>query len=105
MCNSDCKSLNVKFKCAYYLVKYERTHSGYLRLFSLHDAEGIKKTIKTAFARLRINNFASHLLGLNADGDSINMGANEGLGTLIKQEAPWLSLVHCFNHCFSQTGN
>ena len=62
------------------------------------DAEGIKEAIKTAFARFGISNFTSHLLGLNVDGASVNMGIHRGLGILTKQEAPWLSLVQCFNH-------
>ena len=73
-----------------------------LKYFSLEsvsnaDAEGIKKTIKTAFVCFWISNFKSHLLGLNVDGASINMGIHQGLGTLIKQVAPWLTLIHCFN--------
>ena len=59
------------------------------------DAKGIKETIKTAFASFRISNFTSRLLGLNVDGASVNIGIHRGLGTLIKQEAPWLILVHC----------
>ena len=29
MCDSDCKSLNVKFNCAYYLAKHDRPYSDY----------------------------------------------------------------------------
>ena len=43
------------------------------------DAESIKKTSKTAFARFGISNFTSSLLGLNVDGSSVNMGVHRGL--------------------------
>ena len=181
MCESDRKSLNVKFNCAYYLAKQERPYRDYSDLLSLHEkngvgvgksylhdraaanftfhiaevtreslktdlananfysvlndgstdsgvieqeliyvlflnhgtptlkyfsiesvtnanAEGIKETIATAFSRFGISNFSSRLLGLNVDGASVNVGVHRGLGTLIKEQAPWLSLVHCFNH-------
>ena len=42
MCNSDCKSLNVKFNCAYYLAKHERPHSDYSILLSLHKKNRVK---------------------------------------------------------------
>ena len=61
-------------------------------------AKGVKETMKTVFARSGISNSTSSLLGLNVDGASVNMRVHQGLGTLIKQEAPWQSLVHCFNH-------
>ena len=74
-----------------------------LKYFSIEsvsnvDAKGIKETIKTAFACFGISNFTSRLLGLNVDGASVNMGIHQRLLTLIKREAPWLSLVHCSNH-------
>ena len=74
-----------------------------LKYFSIEsvsnaDAEGIKETIKADFPCFGISNFISHLLSLNVDGASVNMGIHCGQGTLIKQEAPWLCLVHCFNH-------
>ena len=61
-------------------------------------AKGVKETMKTVFAHSGISNSTSSLLGLNVDGASVNMRVHQGLGTLIKQEAPWQSLVHCFNH-------
>ena len=74
-----------------------------LKYFSIEsvsnaDAEGIKETIKSDFPCFGISNFISHLLSLNVDGASVNMGIHCGQGTLIKQEAPWPSLVYCFNH-------
>ena len=62
------------------------------------DVEIKKETIRTVFTCFGISNFTSSLLGLNVDGASVNMGVHWGLGTLIKQEAPWLSLVNCFNY-------
>ena len=62
------------------------------------DAKGIKETIKTPIAHFGSSNFTSCLLGLNVDGASVNMVIHQGLGTLIKEEVPSPSLVHCFNH-------
>ena len=42
MCGSDCKSLRVKFNCAYYLAKLERPYSDYLILLSLHEKNRVK---------------------------------------------------------------
>ena len=40
----------------------------------------------------------SRLPGLNADGASVNMGVHRGLGTLLKETAPWLEVIYSFNH-------
>ena len=51
-----------------------------------------------AFERIGIKNFEYSIVGLNTDGTSVNTGRKTGLGMLIKQIAPWLELVYCFNH-------
>ena len=30
---------------------------------------------------------------------SVNTGIYWGLSVMIKEDIPWLKLVHCFNHC------
>ena len=62
------------------------------------NAEGLHDAIKTAFERFGIKNFEKSIVGLNCDGANVNMGINNGLGKLVKDSAPWLELVHCFNH-------
>ena len=62
------------------------------------DAEGLKSAIIESFERIGIINFASRLHGLNVDGASINTGIRNGLGAKIKEIAPWLTVIHCFNH-------
>ena len=62
------------------------------------NAEGLHDAIKTAFERFGIKNFEKSIVGLNCDGANVNMGINNGLGKLVKDSAPWLKLVHCFNH-------
>ena len=42
--------------------------------------------------------FFSQLLGLNVDSASVNMRVHQGLGKLVRDSGPWLSLVCCFNH-------
>ena len=32
------------------------------------------------------------------DGASINMGKHNSLNVLVRDEAPWVEVVHCFNH-------
>ena len=63
-------------------------------------AEGLKDIIKIAFSRIDIEDYSKRLCGLNIDGASVNTGIYKGLGTLLKESAPWLSVVHCFNHRF-----
>lgn len=62
------------------------------------DAEGVKESIEDAFNRIGITRFSSRLTGLNADGASVNMGIHRGLGAILKKTAPWLEVIHCFNH-------
>ena len=62
------------------------------------NAEGLHDAIKTAFERFGIKNFEKSIVGLNCDGANVNMGINNGLGKQVKNSAPWLELVHCFNH-------
>ena len=32
------------------------------------------------------------------DGASVNMGKHNGLNVLVRDEAPWVEVAHCFNH-------
>ena len=57
-----------------------------------------KSAITTAFSRIHIPFFSDRLVGRNVDGASVNMGVHAGLGTKIREMAPWPVLVHCFNH-------
>ena len=62
------------------------------------DAEGIKASIEEAFTRIVLPTFTDRLTGLNVDGASVNTGIHRGLGALLKQQSPWLQVIHCFNH-------
>ena len=62
------------------------------------NAAGIHESIQTAFNRFGITQFEDRIVGLNADGASVNMGPLNGLGKIVKDSAPWSELVHCFNH-------
>ncbi|XP_028408661.1 zinc finger protein 862-like [Dendronephthya gigantea] len=62
------------------------------------DAEGLLRAIESAFSRLGISCFPDRLVGLDVDGASVNMGIHAGLGAKVRESAPWLVLVHCFNH-------
>ena len=74
-----------------------------IRYFSVEsvknaNATGIHKSIQTAFNRFGITKFEDRIVGLNADGTSVNMDPLNGLGKIVKNSTPWLELVHCFNH-------
>ena len=62
------------------------------------DAAGIQECIAESFQRTGITKFSEKMVGLNVDGASVNMGKFTGLGTRLKVEAPWLQVIHCFNH-------
>lgn len=62
------------------------------------DAAGILESIKESFTRLGITPFTDRIVGLNVDGASVNTGKFTGLGARIKVNAPWLQVIHCFNH-------
>ena len=38
------------------------------------------------------------LANLNVDGASVNTGVHGGLGVKMKESAPWINVMHCFNH-------
>ena len=64
------------------------------------NAEGVPQKLRMAFERIGINNLEDSIVSLNADRASVNTGKKKGLGMLIKENAPWLELVNCFNHTF-----
>ena len=72
----------------------------YLSIESVDNvtATGVLSSLTTAFERFGVLSFEKSLLGLNCDGASVNLGQFGSLGALIKEKAPWLELVHCFNH-------
>ena len=45
-----------------------------------------------------IGNFKNRLVGLIVDVASVNLGIQDGLSALIKNDAPWLEVIHCFKH-------
>ena len=60
MCDSDRKSLTVKFNCAYYLAKQERPYSDNPILLSLHEKNGVK--VGTSYLNDRATtNFTDHI--------------------------------------------
>ena len=70
----------------------------YLSIESVDNATatGVLSSLTTAFEKYVVLLFEKSLLGLNCDRASVNLGQFGGLGALIR--APWLGLVHFFNH-------
>ena len=63
------------------------------------DADGLLSSLKDLFERVGVDQFENHIYGLNVDGTSVNTGVHNGLGTKISEDyAPWLTVIHCFNH-------
>lgn len=62
-------------------------------------ADGLKQCIEEAFQKIGIVPMYKQLSNLNVDGASVNTGLHNGLGVKMKESAPWLSTIHCFNHC------
>ena len=65
------------------------------------DAAHLVECITEAFHRIGIVDITTHLHGLNVDGasePSVNLGVHKGVAALLKNECPWLTAVHCFNH-------
>ena len=62
------------------------------------NSEGILDCIKESFHRLGITDIYKKIVGLNVDGASVNTGEFNGLGAKMKAMAPWLEVIHCFNH-------
>ena len=54
--------------------------------------------IKDSFRCIGINPLSSRLASINVDGAAINTGIHSGLGVKFKETAPWISVIHCFNH-------
>ena len=59
---------------------------GYTKVSKLHLIDSV------------LTKFKDHIVGLDVDGTSVNMGPLNGLGKIVKDSAPWLQLVNCFNH-------
>ena len=62
------------------------------------DAPGLKSTLEIAFNCFGIIHYYNKLVGFNLARASMNMGKHNGLNVLVQYEAPWVEVVHCFNH-------
>ena len=74
-----------------------------VKYFSIEDVKtanaiGLQAAIEQSFKRIGITALTDRIVGLNCDGASVNMGQFTGLGARFKELAPWLEIIHCFNH-------
>ena len=60
--------------------------------------DGLKQCIEDSFQRIEITPLSSRLASMNVDGAAVNTGIHSGLGVKFKETAPWISVIHCFNH-------
>ena len=61
-------------------------------------ADGLKQCIEDSFQRIGITPLSSRLASMNVDGAAVNTGIHSGLGVKFKETAPWINVIHCFNH-------
>ena len=88
-----------------YILYLSKNRTPEVNFFSIEsvktaDVEGLESSLEEAFERIGILSFETRLHGLNVDGACVNTGIHRGLGARIREHAPWLTLVHCFNHRF-----
>ena len=88
-----------------YILYLSKNGTSEVKFFSIEsvktaDAEGLKSSLEEAFERIGILSFETRLHALNVDGASVNTGIHRGLDARIREHAPWLAVVHCFNHRF-----
>lgn len=60
------------------------------------NAEGIVKSVKESLREFNIE--GKSIVAFCSDGASVNMGRRGGVATLLKEDAPWLIVIHCLNH-------
>ena len=71
----------------------------YLNISALNaDASDRKSTLGIAFNCFGITHYCNKLVGLNLYRARVRMGKRNGLNVLVQDEAPWVEVVHCFNH-------
>ena len=61
-------------------------------------ADGLKQCIEDSFQCIGISLLSSRLASMNVDGAAVNTGIHSGLGVKFKETAPWISVIHRFNH-------
>ena len=73
----------------------------HIKDLGIPDETGIKTAIEDSFAYLGIpqDNLYSKLVGLGADGASVNSGNKSGVKTLLQAQSPWLLFQWCIAHC------
>ena len=67
------------------------------------DAPSTKAVFENAFLTcydLSPEKFQNLLIGVCADGASVNMGVHSGVCTVLKKDRPWLIIMQCMNHRF-----
>ena len=52
--------------------------------------------IKDALRQFKLD--VESMVAFCSDGAAVNMGCRSGVATLLKQDAPWLIVMHCLNH-------
>ena len=82
------------------ILKDGKPHNIFLGLMSLPSgsAEGISSGLHSFFSDMGFLNWKEKLVSLGTDGASVNVGAQGGLGAVLKKDIPYLLQVHCVAH-------
>ena len=72
----------------------------YLSVESINNAniEGFKYSINETFHSVVITDFKNRLGSLNTDGASVSISKHKGLSAKLRELAPWLMVIKCFDH-------
>ena len=73
----------------------------FLGLSDIHHAHavGVKQSIDDVFVHVGLDDYRNQLVGLGADGASVNVGHHNGVKALIMtEEMEWLVFVWCMAH-------
>ena len=87
----------------FYVLFLSKKGEPVIKFFSIQTpdhlhTEGLKKCTENTFHSISIVSMYQRLANLNVDGASVNTGVHGGLGVKMKQSAPWINVIHCFNH-------
>ena len=82
------------------ILKDGKPHNIFLGLMFLPSgsAEGISSGLHSFFSDMGFLNWKEKLVSLGTDGASVNVGAQGGLGAVLKKDIPYLLQVHCVAH-------
>ena len=83
-----------------YISSNGETEVRFLALKDVEDAtaKGLVTCINDTFVGLGLDDWKTKLVSIWMDGAVVNLGVRSGVAARLREEMPWLVVVHCFNH-------